>query len=257
MKNLSAFKLIVTAISFLIIQNLGLKSQIVHQVLNHTITGISEFNLNLDGNASVDYKFTITELSPGVLICRVTPNDGSMVLDNSGFGYPDALNLNSQILFNFTVNNGILGTFTPAGNFNGKGEKFLGIKLRSGISEFIGWIKLDLSTDNDTLKIISFAYLTNNSLTILAGQTEITYIANYELNNQISIYPNPSSEYIYFKNGNNEYFNYQVFNNKGQVVLNGKTNYKINISTLNAGSYFIKYWNTTTRKTEKLLIVKN
>lgn len=228
-------------------------SQLVTHTINHTLSGIGEYNLNMDGNASIDLKFEIIELTPGVLVAKVSPLEGTKILDNSTFGYPDALNLNDSIKGNFTNNNGVLGTFTTAGNFNGMGEKYLGVKLRSGTNELTAWVKIYCSQERDTLKIISYAYLTSVHYNLLAGQTDITNIENTKPT-KLTVYPNPSSEIFNFKNTDSQNINYEIFNQNGQIVLRGTTESQVNISSLSSGNYIIKFWNEDQAKTESIII---
>jgi len=253
MKNLFIFKSILLLMCFIFLKSTIMFSQVITSTINHSLTGIGEFNLNLDGNSSIDLKFEIIELTPGVLVAKVSPLEGSKILDNSTFGYPDALNLNDSIKGNFTNNNGVLGTFTTAGNFNGMGEKYLGVKLRSGTNDLTAWVKLYCSQERDTLKIISYAYVTNINYNLLAGQTDITNIENSKTNKLI-VYPNPSSDYLNFNNTGLQNIYYEIYNQNGQLVLSGSTKTQINISSLSSGNYIIKYWNQDQKNTENIMI---
>lgn len=96
------------------------------------------------------------------------------ILDNSTIGYADALNANEEISGNslWNKNTCILGSFVSLGKFNGKGEKYLGIRLIKGNSYNYGWIKVYCSEYNDTLKIIDYAYNKAQNTSIKAGQKE-------------------------------------------------------------------------------------
>ncbi|MFN3916199.1 MAG: hypothetical protein ACK4K0_00540 [Flavobacteriales bacterium] len=94
-------------------------SQIITGNINYTITTVGQHNVNLNNDVFNDFTFEIIELSPGVYSARVLPLNGSQILDNSTFGYPDALNFNDTIAGNFHSNTGILGTIANAGLFQG------------------------------------------------------------------------------------------------------------------------------------------
>lgn len=237
----------------MILKSTNVYSQLITHTINHTLSEIGEYNLNMDGNASIDLKFEVLELTPGVLVAKVTPIQGSKILDNSTYGYPDALDLNDSITGNFTNNSGVLGTFTTAGNFNGMGEKYLGVKLRSGTNDLTAWVKIYCSEERDTLKIISYAYLTSVHYNLLAGQTDITNIENTKPT-KLTVYPNPSSEFLNLKNTDNQSINYEIFNQNGQIVLTGTTESQINISSLSSGNYIIRFWNQDQTNTENIII---
>ncbi len=144
-------------------------------------TGNKSFDLNGDnvwdlGFEIIDLnKFNINKLplSFDSLAVRVLPNS-LQVLDNSTYGYPDALDSAYQINSsgNWTSNQSVIGTFTGAGQFKGKGEKYLGIRLIQGSSYLYGWIKLFCSEHNDTIRIIDYAYNQQSNKLIMAGQKE-------------------------------------------------------------------------------------
>lgn len=58
-----------------------------------------------------------------------------------------------------------------SGNFQGAGEKFLGVKLSISGNDHFGWVRLELSADAGTLTIKDYAYLGGAGGQILAGQT--------------------------------------------------------------------------------------
>ncbi|NJK85204.1 MAG: hypothetical protein HC906_03810 [Bacteroidales bacterium] len=57
-------------------------------------------------------------------------------------------------------------------SFNGKGQKFLGIRLPGENDYSYGWIRIYCSEHNDTLKIIDYAYNNKEGGFISAGQIE-------------------------------------------------------------------------------------
>lgn len=144
-------------------------------------TGQKTFDLNKD--QIQDLAFEIIDLNlynanhlPATLdsmAARVIPYT-IQVLDNSTWSYPDALTENAIISStgNWTQNTCILGTFMNAGQFQGKGERYLGFRfINSGYYNY-GWIKICCSQHNDTLNIIEFAYNKTNDKEIRAGQKQ-------------------------------------------------------------------------------------
>ena len=144
-------------------------------------TGSKSFDL--DSNKENDISFEIIDLQPlnnhnlpasfDSLAVRVSPLT-IQVLDNSTHNYADALNVNDIInnKGNWTTQNCVLGTFGDAGQFKGKGEKYLGIRFVGFKSFIYGWIKLYCSQHNDTLRIIEYAFNQQANTEIKAGQKQ-------------------------------------------------------------------------------------
>jgi hypothetical protein len=144
-------------------------------------TGYMGVNLDTDNRYDIGFEIVnLNKYNPNglpesfdSLAARVIPKSIE-ILDNSTYGYPDALEFDERIdkYGNWTNESGVLGTFLNAGQFKGKGEKYLGIRFLINNNYKFGWIKIYCSHHNDTLRIIEYAY--NNSLgnPIKAGQKE-------------------------------------------------------------------------------------
>lgn len=119
--------------------------------------------------------------TPDSLSVRITRNSpipigdcGNLFLNKSDAGYPAALNENMDI-----SDIGIWGSTDGQYNlseFTGKGEKYLGMMTESilnGVnSKRYAWIRIYCSSDNDTLKIIDWAYNNVAYKSIKAGQMQ-------------------------------------------------------------------------------------
>ncbi len=144
-------------------------------------TGQKDLELNKDG--FLDLGFEIIDLNKfnpnglpesfDSLAARVIPLSAD-ILDNSTYGYPDALNRDDEISVagNWSHRTSVLGTFLNGGKFQGKGEKYLGVRFPMNNTFKYGWVKLYCSQHNDTLRIIDFAFNNIENSSILAGQVE-------------------------------------------------------------------------------------
>ena len=168
-------------------------SQINTFPINQTIIGPGTLSFDLNNDGDNDFSFEIITLSPDVFAARVLTIGASTILDNSTFGYPDALDEGDSVSGNFETGNGVLGTINNAGQFKGAGDKYLGIKIAGSGNEYLGWIKLNCNVNRDTLNIISCGYNTVASAAIKAGQTATTSINEIEVKQAVTIYPNPFS----------------------------------------------------------------
>ncbi len=144
-------------------------------------TGHKNFDLNADSLPDIGFEIINLHLfnpnglpaSFDTLAARVIPHTVE-ILDNSTYGYPDALEHNTPIAAsgNWGSQTSVLGTFLNAGQFQGKGEKYLAIRLPAQNDYRYGWVKLYCSQHNDTLRIIEYAYNNIPNSGIAAGQTE-------------------------------------------------------------------------------------
>ena len=215
-------------------------SQINSYSINQTLAGPSQLTLDIDNDGSNDYTFDIITLQPGVYAARANAANSSKILDNSNFGYPDTLNFNDPVVGNFDAG-GVLGTLNNAGQFKGAGNKYLGIKINSGNSNFLGWIELNCSSNNDTLQILTCGFNTISGDPIKAGQTVGTGVSyNQNKLSEVKIFPNPCSSEINIARITSESIDYSIYSSIGQEVLSGITNNKIDVSHLPNGVYTLK-----------------
>jgi len=162
-------------------------SNYVDSILNGLIntefvsTGQKDFDLDADMIADIGFEIIdLNKFNPNglpesfdSLAARVIPVSVE-ILDNSTYGYPDAMDLDDQISEegNWSNRRSVLGTFLNAGQFKGQGEKYLGIRFLKDDNFKYGWIKIYCSQHNDTLRIIEYAYNNLVNSQIKAGQKE-------------------------------------------------------------------------------------
>lgn len=154
---------------------------ILSGLINTDIISTGSNYIDLDFDNIYDVNFEIIDLNlfnnnnlPDTLdslAARVLP-EYIEILDNSTYGYPDALNYMQEINSNgyWSTKHSVLGTFLNAGQFQGKGEKYLAFRKNKNGNYNYGWVKLYCSQHNDTLKIIDFAINLTSNNKILAGK---------------------------------------------------------------------------------------
>jgi plastocyanin len=76
------------------------------------------------------------------------------------------------------------------------------------------------------------------SINVIGGVTGITKAASTE-SNMLIIYPNPTTDFIHFTESSFVY-PYKISTPMGKLVLSGKTNDIVNVSTLSNGIYHIQ-----------------
>ena len=149
--------------------------------INTSIISTGKQYIYLDENELPDlyfeiidlYEFNANNLPTGFdsLAARAGSNTVQF-LDNSTWHYADALNYDDEIEPNalWSENSVVLGTFASVGNFNGKGDKYMGFRIPNNGKYNYGWIKLNCSQHNDTLTIYEFGYHKTVNRKIKAGQ---------------------------------------------------------------------------------------
>ena len=135
------------------------------------------------------------------------------------------------------------------------GIRYMGIRHNIGTDSIYGWVKLDYkktpnSPDNDTIKIVEYAFNTIVNEPILAGQTAPNELKVINKENGFAIYPNPCSDLqtIEIINTKADPIIIELFDISGRkmaVVFKGtckigKTNIKYNLSHLVSGIYHYK-----------------
>jgi hypothetical protein len=97
------------------------------------------------------------------------------ILDNSTYGYPDAVSeeavISAQSGAWSSIAKGVLGTFANAGNFQGAGTKYLAFRFLASEGYKYGWVRLSCSQHNDRLQIVDYAYNFNVNQEIIAHPT--------------------------------------------------------------------------------------
>jgi hypothetical protein len=222
-------------------------SQILITTINQIIIEQGEILVDVNDDGADDFKFEFLDLTQGNNAVRVVTLGGAY-LDNSTFGYPDALLDGMPVQGNFEYfSGGILGTDVVGGGlFSGAGNRYLGIFI--GIPPdiytegYYGWIEMCCSANNDTLKIISSGLNTMINAPINAGQRiQInTALNNLQNNYAVEIYPNPVKNQLNISYDKSIFTDFEIYNSTGKIILNGKLNERIDISSLSGGIYYIR-----------------
>ncbi|HNQ69114.1 MAG TPA: hypothetical protein PKN32_12100 [Bacteroidales bacterium] len=156
---------------------------ILNGLLDVELVSTGYIRFDLDGDTISDIAFEIINLQPfnnnempehlDTLAVRAYPFYVG-ILDNSTYKYADALDIETSISQegNWTNQFVVLGTLAHGGQFNGRGEKYLAIRLNGQTDFRYGWMKICISEHNDTLSVIEYAYNKIEGSEIRAGQKE-------------------------------------------------------------------------------------
>lgn len=214
--------------------------------INESIIGPGSITLDLNNDNIDDFTFDILTLSADVYAARVLTPGLSRILDNSTFGYPDTLNYGSPVEGYFNTGPGVLGTFNNAGQFNGAGNKYLGIRINDSGSDYLGWIELNCSSNRDTLSLIAFGYNAIPGASIFAGQTSVNATIEMEETSSapLIVFPNPIDDYtVVTVDPKYTKFTLTLINSLGQAVQTSVHSYSqrvvIDRNNLPSGAYVL------------------
>ena len=181
----------------------------------------------------------------------------------------DALNL--QTVASYTVLDSLslwrIGPNLPIANFNYSGGGTINFTNTSTNGVTYSWDFGDGNTstqqspnntytasNNYIVQLITFSLDSCFSDTITQNiNVNITGIDDLKKNNTLTVYPNPTSDFIQIKTALN-YTHIVITDVTGKIVKQSNTNSKIDISKLTRGIYFIQVFdNATILKTIKLI----
>ncbi len=153
------------------------EGQVVYSGLKNIVVKNTKDSLDIDGDGIKDFSI-INNLG--------ISNKGfikNLQAGNSWHGsasnkwvyafYSRAYIISTNVFFNGT---GLLGGFnsstsTHSGYFPGQGNKFIGIKFKIGTDTHYGWIRINMPTNVDSVKIIDWAYQKLPDQRIVTGDT--------------------------------------------------------------------------------------
>ncbi len=247
--------------------SIKINAQIYYQDISPDVT-LSTWNLkviNIDTSTTASLSFS----TPGNLSIweefdsRIVVNVFSdcEVLMNGYF--PAALNFSQLIASTGTWVQPAYAVLNDGtqGNWIGVTDKYLGVRIKTGIQWLYGWIRMDVNTAGTSVTIKDYACNRTPNTSINAGQTTTTRINNFldATENIISIYPNPSNGAINI-NGINGNVDLRIINIQGKVVFteelisdNQSYTQGVDLSAYPKGIYFIKLTNKNFTKVEKVV----
>lgn len=232
--------LLSTCLLFTLLQGFAQSINIIEKNIDQKLIGPGVLEIELTDDTFNDIKFDILNLGANGLAARVSSINGTGFLDNSTFGYPDALTYGSPVIGYFNYQTGVLGTFNNAGQFKGMGPRYLGIQLYHNGNNTLGWILLNCSALNDTLHIINCGYLDLPYNYLNAGQTGQVFTS---VHHSETLQP---SDIIYIADNGillkNNFENHTapsffIMDMSGRILMQGMASERISVAHLSAGAY--------------------
>jgi hypothetical protein len=133
--------------------------------------------------------------------------------------------------------------------------------MRAGASYFDGGTAILADNINgcvvagsfqDSVKFGSQPTLIGNGM-FIAKSGSITGIKGFDKYDGLHMYPNPSSGKLFIQSDHAS-INFEVLNSLGEKVLSGRSATEIDLSGFSAGIYFVKLFNGTESRVEKIIM---
>lgn len=160
---------------------------------------------------------------------------------SSSFGVP-IIGLLSNSTIDTITGNTIAQSSTVYGNFTPNQEAFIGVKFDISGNNHYGWLRVEMSSDADTIIIKDYAYESTANTAIIAGNTGGGMLSIAEKENKITINKIQNTLYIKLDDyKNNSLLN--IYDISGREVLKSKlssSNEQIYLNDFEVGIYLVK-----------------
>lgn len=93
--------------------------------------------------------------------------------------------------------------------------------------------------------------------TQITGLCNVLEVEDFNYDNELTLYPNPTNGLVNFKTSENTRLNIKVYNAFGKQITHFNDTYTIDISNLTSGLYFVKLFHPETLQTTTRKIIKN
>ncbi len=233
-----------------------------------------ELDLNLDGD--IDFSLKVFDFSTAGLFYSGTLTWAGVLQGVIAYSYNGAIGGSSTYMFPYALNNGItidsdmnfntnasFGTqvlalylgiqdfygsggtlpfFTsPLGEWEGKSEKFLALRLEDGGADYYGWARLSVDDNSHEFTIHDFAIKQSQDTPIETGAT--VGVHTVIQNNQLTAYSFGSTINLVVKDLQTNGASVKVFNMEGQIVYQNDLNLsgmQINLDKAATGNYTVQ-----------------
>lgn len=140
------------------------------------------YDLDLNNDGTVDFKINYTSNGPSFKL-MINANSSNAIAGtylNPPYKYPSVLEANAEIGadFPFTWVTGNYQTLATSGYFGapygywfGAVDGYMGLQLKSGSSEYYGWLRMDVAENGRSFIVKDYAFESTAGDSILAGNT--------------------------------------------------------------------------------------
>ena len=233
-----------------------------------------ELDLNEDGD--IDFSIKVINYSGPGLFYSGTLTWGGVVNGVAVYSYNGAIGGSSTYLFPYALNNGVEvgsdmnfntnssfgnqilalylgiqdfyssgGTLpfwtSPVGEWEGKSEKFLALRLEDGGADYYGWVRLSVDDNSHEFTIHDYALKQSQDTPIETGAT--VGVHSVIQNNQLTAYSFGSTINLVVKDLQTNGATVKVYNMAGQVVFQNELNLsgmQINLDQAATGNYTVQ-----------------
>jgi len=228
---------------------------IIRDITDFTITEGNSLDFDFNNDGTSEFTF---ELTGGTVGAMFNSDDVNFVTFGtiSTEGWDVIRPLTAGTTIGSSSNFGALGDayinpfWATSIQMFANGDSYIGTTFKIGTNKYYGWILVNYNNGAVTVKKYAYNNVANQSLS--AGQT--TGIEEAEVNQTISIYPNPTQDMIHIQNGES-IKSISIFTINGQILTIDTTNKTmISLQEFPAGIYFISIEITDGQQyTEKII----
>jgi hypothetical protein len=204
-----------------------------------TLAGEGTLAVDINADGTDDVLLEILLLPIEALASRAGGMNGTTLLDNSGFGYFDAIGFGEPIEGNFSGATGVLGTFNDAGQFNDGQVHYLGAQIPIAGQNHLAWLALRVTPENDTIFVNSYAWNTFSGGPLSGGQTAALSTTGAD-QPSILLWPNPADGFVQLEIPGGKPVPYSIYASNGVLASTGHTDGRIDVTQLEQGVYMLR-----------------
>ncbi|MDX9891687.1 MAG: T9SS type A sorting domain-containing protein [Bacteroidales bacterium] len=250
MKKITLLMLLISAITF------SHATIIVRDIVDFAITSDQTLDFDFNNDGTVEFTFSNTGGTVGGFFNSEDVNFITFGTMDTGEGWDVIRPLTAGTSINSSGVFGALGDayinpfWADAEQMFPNGDSYIGTTFKIGSSKHYGWILVHVNNDVITIKKYAYNNVANQGIT--AGQT--TSISEQESNVNLSVYPNPTSDFVFIRNAE-LVKDISLYSITGQLMIqNMDFNEPISLQNYPAGIYLLTIETKAgVKRTEKII----
>ncbi len=173
---------------------------VVRDIVDFTFTSDASLDFDFNNDGTAEFTFSESGGTVGAMFNSVDINFVTYGTIDNGEGWDVIKSLTSGTVVNSSSVFGAEGDayinpfWATAGQMFASGDSYIGTTFKIGTTKYYGWVLVNVN--NDVVTVKKYAYNNIAEQPITAGQT--TGIETNETIEFISIYPNPTSDFVSF-----------------------------------------------------------
>ncbi len=173
---------------------------VVRDITDFTFTTDASLDFDFNNDGTVEFTFSESGGTVGAMFNSDDINFVTFGTIDDGEGWDVIKSLTAGTVVNSSSMFGALGDayinpfWATAGQIFPSGDSYIGTTFKIGTTKYYGWILININNDVVTVKKYAYNNVANQAIT--TGQT--TGIETNESIDLVTIYPNPTSDFVSF-----------------------------------------------------------